>query len=703
MEQSSSSVDSLLLAPAVLRGVDTLDLCIIGIVLLAILYYTRGDRLKSIPSQTSRQYDTKSSDHDESSRSVASMLEKSNKNCVVFFGSETGTAENYAKRLAKEGKSRYGLDTIVCDLEDFDYEDLESVPSDKILMFVLATAGEGEPTENASEFYNFLTSEENNFANGLHNIAYVAFGLGNSTYEHYNAIVRRVTKSLDDFGAQRIGAAGEGDDGAGSTEEDFLAWKDPMWAELADKMNLQEQEQTYEPTFSVTPRPDVTGKSETVFLGEPNRAHLNGLANSQALNSNNPYIASISESRELFKGGDRNCLHMEINIGDSSLTYTTGDHVAIWPTNPESEVESLLEVLGLSGERATVIDIKALEATAKVPIPTPTTYETVLRSYLEICAPVSRQFLASVAMFACEPAVKAETAKIGADKDYFHEKIASTKLTIAQALKSISGGAQWNKLPFSALIEGLNKLQPRYYSISSSSLVQPKSISISAVVESCVVNGRSEPLKGVCTNYLLALKQKQNGEPISHNSPRYRIDGPRDRYAQIQVPVHVRQSSFRLPSDAQTPVILIGPGTGVAPMRAFVQERAQLARQGKKVGQTLLFFGCRHSEQDFIYEEEWKEYKQVLGDSFEMMVAFSRQGPRKVYVQHLLKDKARDVNQVLEDNGHVYVCGDAKYMARDVQSTFVEILKEERAVSEAQSKDMLKDMRAGNRYQEDIW
>jgi NADPH-ferrihemoprotein reductase len=563
-----------------------------------------------------------------------------------------------------------------------------------------------------------LTSEENNFASGLHNITYVAFGLGNSTYEHYNAIVRRVTKSLDDFGAQRIGAAGEGDDGTGSTEEDFLAWKDPMWAELADKMNLQEQEQTYEPTFSVTPRPDMTGKSETIFLGEPNRAHLNGIANSQAFNSNNPYIASISESKELFKGGDRNCLHMEINIGDSSLTYTTGDHVAIWPTNPEAEVDSLLEVLGLSGERATAIDIKALEATGKVPIPTPTTYETVLRSYLEICAPVSRQFIASIAMFACDPAVKAEITKMGADKDYFHEKIARTKLTIAQALRSVSGGAQWNKLPFSALIEGLNKLQPRYYSISSSSLVQPKSISISAVVESCAVTGRSQPLKGVWSNYLLALKQKQNGEPISYNSPRYMINGPRDTYAQIQVPVHVRQSSFRLPSDAQMPVILIGPGTGVAPMRAFVQERAQLAKQGKKVGRTLLFFGCRHSEQDFIYEEEWKvslfgywftgarliillekEYKQALGDSFEMMVAFSRQGPKKVYVQHLLKDKAKEVNQLLENNGHIYVCGDAKYMARDVQSTFVEILRQERAVSESQSRDILKDMRAANRYQ----
>lgn len=711
METSSSPVD--FLAPAILHDVDTLDLCIIGIVLLAILYYTKGNTPKSTSSPPSH-HDIKSSDNGDSSRSVAAMLANSNKNCVVFYGSETGTAENYAKRLAKEGRSRFGLDTVVCDLEDFDYEDLESVPSDKLLMFVLATAGEGEPTENASEFYKFLTSEENNFANGLHNVTYVAFGLGNSTYEHYNAVVRRVARSLDDFGAQRIGVAGEGDDGAGSTEEDFLAWKDPMWAALAGRMGLQEQEQTYEPAFSVVSRPDLSAESDAVFLGEPNRAHLTGVENKQAFGSSNPYVASISSSKELFKGGDRNCLHMEIDLGDSSLTYTTGDHVGIWPTNPEDKVEDLLAILGLSSEKTTVIDIKPLEATAKVPIPSPTTYEAVLRSYLDICGPVSRQFLSSIATFAPSAATKAEMTKLGTDKDYFQHRIAKPKLTIAQVLASTGNGIPW-KLPFSALIEGLNRLQPRYYSISSSSLAQPRSISISAVVESYDVAGRPTSLRGVCTNLLLALKQKQNGEPASSDSPLYVVDGPRGRYAQIQVPVHVRQSSFRLPSDSRTPVILIGPGTGVAPMRAFVQERARLAKLGKKVGRTLLFFGCRHPEQDFIYEEEWKvsvaqivlvdaanpqqEHKQVLGDSFEMSVAFSRQGPKKVYVQHLLKERADEVNRLLEAGGHVYVCGDAKHMARDVQSSFGDILMRERAVTEVQSKEILKDLRAANRYQ----
>ncbi|KAH7140789.1 NADPH-cytochrome P450 reductase, variant [Dactylonectria macrodidyma] len=681
---------------------DVFDSFVLGIVVLLVLYYTKGKSLQGKSTDTTSTI-SEAGDSDTSSRSIARMLEESKKNCVVFYGSQTGTAEDYAKRLAKEGKSRFGLDTIVVDLEEYDYDDLESIPSSKILIFVLATHGEGEPTDNAVDFYGFLTGDDNNFSNGLQNINYVTFGLGNSTYEHYNSVARNVSRALDDFGAERIGVIGEGDDGTGSTEEDFLAWKDPMWTALAVKMGLEEQETSYEPTFSITPRRDLTETSANVFLGEPNLAHLKGIANKQSFSASNPYIASISQSNELFKGGDRNCLHIELALGDSGLSYNTGDHVAIWPTNPENEVESLLGVLGLSANKNTVIDIKALEKTSKVPIPTPTTYETVLRSYLEICAPVSRQFMASIATFSPDASIKSELAKIGSDKEYFQERISKSKLTVAQVLRSIGGGAPWTSLPFSALVEGLNKLQPRYYSISSSSLVQPRSISISAVVESYEVAGRPTPLKGVATNYLLALKQKQNGEPISQAAPTYDINGPRGKYQQIQVPIHVRQSSFRLPSDAQAPVILIGPGTGVAPFRAFVQERVHLAKQGKSVGQTLLFFGCRHPDQDFIYESEWQEYKEVLGDRFDMMVAFSRQGPKKVYVQNLLKTHSKVVHELLKANGHIYVCGDAKYMARDVQASFVEILRDERGIEESQSRDILKEMRATSRYQEDIW
>jgi Sulfite reductase, alpha subunit (flavoprotein) len=158
-----------------------------------------------------------------------------------------------------------------------------------------------------------------------------------------------------------------------------------------------------------------------------------------------------------------------------------------------------------------VINVKGIDVTAKVPIPTPTTYDAAARYYMEVCAPVSRQFVSTLAAFAPDEESKSEIIRLGNDKDYFHEKITNQCFTIAQALQSITS-KPFTAVPFSLLIEGLNKLQPRYYSISSSSLVQKDKISITAVVESVRLPGASHIVKGVTTNYLLALKQKQNGD-----------------------------------------------------------------------------------------------------------------------------------------------------------------------------------------------
>jgi len=166
--------------------------------------------------------------------------------------------EDYATRLAKEGHSRYGLNTMIADMEEFDYDNLDAFPSENLAIFVLATYGEGEPTDNAVEFYEFISGDDVSFAGEgaadsekpLSNLKYVAFGLGNRTYEHYNAMVRRVDAAFQKLGATRIGQAGEGDDGEGTMEEDFLAWKEGMWEDVAKQMNLEEREAVYVPALS---------------------------------------------------------------------------------------------------------------------------------------------------------------------------------------------------------------------------------------------------------------------------------------------------------------------------------------------------------------------------------------------------------------------------------------------------------------------
>lgn len=592
---------------------DTLDLIVLTILLIGTAaYFTKGTYWAVPKDPYAGSYSSANGAKAGKTRNILEKMDETGKNAVVFYGSQTGTAEDYASRLAKEGSSRFGLKAMVADLEDYDYENLDTFPEDKIAMFVLATYGEGEPTDNAVDFFEFVSGEDVSFSNGggpedrpLGKMKFVAFGLGNNTYEHYNAMVRKVDTALVKLGATRISAAGEGDDGAGTMEEDFLAWKEPMWTELAEKMNLEEREAVYEPVFGITEREDMDANTSDVYLGEPNKNHLEGTSKGP-YNSHNPYIAPIVESREVFTVKDRNCLHMEIDVSGSNLNYQTGDHIAVWPTNAGKEVDRFLHILGLTERRHMVISVKGLDPTAKVPFPTPTTYDAAIRYHMEVCGPVSRQFVASLAPFAPDERSKDEMARLGEDKEYFKEKVSSQYLNIAQVLERVCE-TPWAAVPFSIMIESIQKLQPRYYSISSSSLVQKTKISITAVVEEIKVPGlKPNIVKGVTTNYLLALKQKQHGEP--HPDPHgltYAITGPRNKYDGVHVPVHVRHSNFKLPSDPSKPIIMVGPGSGVAPFRGFIQERAAQAKAGETVGKTILFYGCRKPTEDFLYKDEW--------------------------------------------------------------------------------------------------
>jgi len=597
---------------AKMAQLDTLDLIVLALLLAGtVAYFTKGTYWAIPKDPYAGSYSLANGAKAGKTRNILEKMEESEKNCVVFYGSQTGTAEDYASRLSKEGSQRFGLKTMTADLEDYDYANLDTFPEDKLAMFVLATYGEGEPTDNAVDFWEFITGDDVAFSNEgeekpLSNLKFVAFGLGNKTYEHYNSMVRGVNDALVKLGASRIGTPGEGDDGAGTMEEDFLAWKEPMWTELSEKMGLEEREAVYDPVFSITEREDLDADADEVYLGEPNKNHLEG-AQKGPYNSHNPYIAPIVESKEIFTVKDRNCLHMEIDVSGSNITYQTGDHIAVWPTNAGKEVDRFINILGLSDKSHQVITVKGLDPTAKVPFPTPTTYDAAIRYHMEICGPVSRQFVASLAPFAPTESSKAEMTRLGNDKDYFYEKISQAFLNIAQVLEKIDSTYKWDNVPFSLLIEGIHKIQPRYYSISSSSLVQKDKISITAVVEEIHLADSDNIVKGVTTNYLLALKQKQHGEPNPDpHGLTYAITGPRNKYDGFHVPVHVRHSNFKLPSDPSKPIIMVGPGSGVAPFRGFIQERAAQRAAGEVVGQTVLFYGCRKASEDFLYKEEWE-------------------------------------------------------------------------------------------------
>lgn len=190
------------------------------------------------------------------------------KRIVIFYGSQTGTAEEYAIRLAKEAKSKFGLASLVCDPEEYDFENLDQLPENCAVFFVMATYGEGEPTDNAVQLMQNLQDESFEFSSGerkLEGLKYVVFGLGNRTYEHYNLIGRQVDAALTKMGGIRMGERGEGDDDK-SMEEDYLEWKDGMWEAFATAMGVEEGQGGDSADFAVS---ELTEHApEKVYLGQ---------------------------------------------------------------------------------------------------------------------------------------------------------------------------------------------------------------------------------------------------------------------------------------------------------------------------------------------------------------------------------------------------------------------------------------------------
>ena len=290
----------------------------------------------------------------------------------------------------------------------------------------------------------------------------------------------------------------------------------------------------------------------------------------------------------------------------------------------------------------------------------------------------------------------------------FSEQILEKKLNLADAMLVLNDNKPWTEVPWMLLIELLPKLLPRYYSISSSALAEPTVIHATSIVENTPNEYTpGSNTVGVTTNLLREMQLARSHESTSEMPVHYDLDGARGLFHNgSKLPVHVRHSTFRLPTDPAVPVIMIGPGTGVAPFRGFVRERAAMAQADADaldaMGKMLLFYGCR-DDNDYLYKDEWVQHATTLGTKFEIDVALSRAQAKKVYVQHRLADRRDEVAALLNAGAYVYVCGDAKRMARDVQRALADILAAVKGIAPEAGQEIIKAMKVAGRYQEDIW
>ncbi|XP_030648640.1 NADPH--cytochrome P450 reductase [Chanos chanos] len=609
--------------------------------------------------------------------SFIEKMKKTNRNIVVFYGSQTGTAEEFSNRLAKDAQ-RYGMRGMAADPEEFDMSELPRLTEidNSLAIFCMATYGEGDPTDNAQDFFDWLQETDDS----LEGIGFAVFGLGNKTYEHFNAMGKYVDKRLAELGAKRIFDLGLGDDDA-NLEEDFISWKEQFWPAVCEFFGVEATgEECSIRQFELVVHNDIN--MNQVYTGELGR--LKSFENQRPpFDAKNPYLAPVTVNRKLNKGGDRHLMHLELDISGSKIRYDSGDHVAVYPTNDMTLVKRLGEVLHVDLDTVMSLNNLDEESSKKHPFPCPTTYRTALTHYLDVTNPPRTNVLYELSQYAADPTEQENLRKMASaspeGKALYQSWVVDSQRNILAILEDLPS----LRPPIDHLCELLPRLQARYYSIASSAKVHPSSVHICAVVvEYTTPTGRVN--KGVATNWLKNKTVNDNG----HKST---------------VPMYVRKSQFRLPFKASNPVVMIGPGTGIAPFVGFIQERAWLKQQGKDVGETVLYYGCRHKSEDYLYQEELEEFERA-GVLTQLNVAFSRDQEHKVYVQHLLKKNKEHLwNLIHSKNAHIYICGDARNMARDVQAAFHEIAEEAGGLTHSQAVDYFKRLMTKGRYSQDVW
>ena len=697
---------------------DALDGWILALLAVAVALYYNFATIKDILyGDTDKSIGVSSA---SGSRDIATVIKECDKDYIVFYGSQTGTAEDYAKMFAKELVGRFSLKVMCADLENFDFETLNELPANVIVSFFISTYGEGDFPDGAVPFEEFLTSLDET-EQPLNKLRFTMFGLGNSTYEFFNNAAKKATKNMTESGATLIGRLGSGDDGAATTDEDYLAWKEIVLDDIKDALALNEHEQVYEPSFKYTVLlgQDTEADPESISLGEPTKQYLpcNELPFSKQLNVqtgpfNNafPYLAPMVRSKELFAPeSNRNCIHAEFDLSGSNIKYSTGDHLAVWPSNTNEAVQLFIAAFDLNEDE--VFDLTPADPTVVLPFPCPTTIGSVVRYYLEITGPISRQFFSALVQFAPNDSIRTRLSELSKDKDLFATEIHAKCFNVADAVLYLSNDMPWKTVPFEFLIESVPLLKPRYYSISSSSMTEKQTVHITAIVEENVTTEDS-PVKstfGVTTNLLRNMELSQNDDEttMEHTSVSYNLDGPRNLFQDYKLPVYVRRSTFKLPMNPKTPVIMIGPGTGVAPFRGFIRDRVKYASQeanaNAPLGKHLLFYGCRN-QNDFLYQDEWPSYATALDGALEMFVGFSRlPDTPKRYVQDLLKENESQVVTLLKQGAFIYVCGEAKGMAQGVHAALVDIISRGMFISTEDATEMVKMMKTSGKYQEDVW
>ncbi|KAJ3415526.1 NADPH-dependent diflavin oxidoreductase 1 [Chytridiales sp. JEL 0842] len=574
---------------------------------------------------------------------------------LILFGSETGCAEDVAQRIAREARRRH-YSVRISTMDEYDRAQLVKEP---LVVFVCSTTGQGEEPTNMKQFWKFLLRKALPL-DSLTEMKYAVFGLGDSSYLRFNFPAKKLFKRLAQLGGSPLVPRGDGDDQHYLGVDGALdPWLDMLWQKL-DELN---------------PLPkglEVLSKNvlypisnfEFIFLDDPPPTPP------ESLDCNLKYATVLENSRITSAEHFQDVRHVRFDISDLNISYEAGDVMVVYPQNPAKDVQEVLEYFGWTDIADKPFRLQSNRPDVKLPSywPAVLTLRRLFEEFLDIFGRPRRYFFELLSFFATDPLHADKLAEFasseGQDELYAYcHKPRRTTFEVLSDFNSV-------KVPLKYLLDLIPIIRPRSYSISSSPNVHANEIHITvAIVE--YRTKLKKPRKGICSSYISTLS-------------------PGDRVA-----FSLQRGTLKLPADEETPIIFLGPGTGVAPIRSLIYDRLHSGGY-----QNTLFGGFRNKENDYLYGEEWD--KMSSEGKLAVWTAFSRDQESKVYIQHKLEEQGELVWKIVNSGGYIILSGNAQRIPSDIMNALKSIFQKHGGLSSEDATKYLAELERKRRYQSEF-
>lgn len=569
----------------------------------------------------------------------------------ILYGSETGTTQELANRLASQARSR----GYAVDLRELDEMDVDELALQENVLIMCATCGEGDFPVNATGFWEQISKDGAFGTDHLKNTRYAVWGMGDSSYHLFNETAIKIDQRMQDLGAQKSHDVGLGND----QDEDKYETALEEW--LPEYWRLQNAPEPEGDHLIKAPMFDVQMIDADETMVQPY---------SPVMVPNSTLLRVVGVPRLTAEDYERTAVHVKFDISNCDVPFLLGDVLTVHPKNDSLKVSEFLKSNGLDPNQVVKVNaLHAVDARRQMAYVDQRPLQQIFEEVVDILGRPNKGFYKELAKFASDKSEQAKLQLIASEDGKEHyQALSQETVTYAEVFRMFPSAT----MPLEHMLSLIPCVKPRLYSIASSPRYNATELELAIVIlEWETASGKRQT--GLSTDFIRRLREGD------------------------EVVCGMTNGTFNFP-DPTTPMVMAGLGTGIAPFRAFAQERAWEQQRGAETGDMWLFYGCRYREKDFMFGPELEKFAED-GVITEMHSAFSRDQKEKIYVQHRIKQNSQRIYEDLVlKKGYFYLCGQAGQTEMDIKNAIHESFADHGNMSMDQARAEFDKMGEEGRY-----